>query len=353
MKCLQCRNVFAAMGDALNAQVSTDVFLQTTTEVITKQLGLKSCHVRLLSRDQSVLEHVASYGLSDEFLTKGPVDAERSVSEALKGEVVLVEDCSLDPRIQFPGEHAREGIVSLLTVPLESRGQVIGVMRFGTAERRKFTPEEIDFFKVVTVFCTSAIIHSMFHQILENVNEAIRASMDLQDVLDGIVRVIAENLRTRGCSIRLVSGKAETLEMRASYGLSDRFLRNASGNPGQGVAMAMKGEYQAIVDASTDPRIRNKREIALEKIASVLFVPLVCRHTAMGVLSVYTNKPYTFSEDEIQMMTSIAAQCALSIRNAQMYEALKKRYNTVVDDFQQWFEHYCVYPGTHTQRIGS
>ena len=88
------------------------------------------------------------------------------------------------------------------------------------------------------------------------------------------------------------------------------------------MAMTMKGECQAIVDAQNDPRIRNQREVTLEKIASVLFVPLVCRHTAMGVLSIYTNKPYTFSEDEIQMMTSIAAQCALSIRNAQMFDDL-------------------------------
>ena len=53
------------------------------------------------------------------------------------------------------------------------------------------------------------------------------------------------------------------------------------------------------------------------------------------------------------MMLSIGAQCALSIRNAQMYSALKKRYDTVVDDFQQWFEHYCVFPGSHLERVGS
>ena len=48
--------------------------------------------------------------------------------------------------------------------------------------------------------------------------------------------------------------------------------------------------------------------------------------------------------DEIQMMKAIGGQCAMAIRNAQMYAALKSRYDTVTDDFQRWFEHYCVYP---------
>jgi len=81
---------------------------------------------------------VAAFGLSDRFLAKGPVDAERSVTEALDGEMVMVNDCSVDERIQYPEEMAKEGIVSMLTIPLATRGQVIGVMRLATAEQREF-----------------------------------------------------------------------------------------------------------------------------------------------------------------------------------------------------------------------
>ena len=87
-----------------------------------EELDLKSCQFRLLSRDQRVLEHVAAHGVSEQYLNKGSVDAERSVTEALEGRTVYVADGASDPRIQYPQETAREGIVSVLTVPLRTRG---------------------------------------------------------------------------------------------------------------------------------------------------------------------------------------------------------------------------------------
>jgi GAF domain-containing protein len=349
MKCRQCHQVFAVVGDGLNRQVDTVELLESTAKALVDQFGLKACHFRLLSRDQKVLEDVASFGLSDRFLAKGPVDAEKSVSEALKGKAVMVEDCTADSRIQYPEAFAKEGIASMLTVPLATRGQVIGVMRLATAGPRQFNEDELDFFKVAAMFCTSAIIHSLFHDILEAVNDAISRSPDLKSVLEAIVEVVTDKLRARGCSIRLLDSKGKHLEMRASRGLSQRYIETASSNPGSGVADALQGKCVSVLDAWTDPRIRHHDQMKIEKISSILFVPIMCRKNPLGVLSLYTHNPYEFSDDEIQMMKAIGGQCALAIRNAQMYAALKSRYDTVTDDFQRWFEHYCVYPSTESR----
>ena len=346
MKCRQCHHVFAVMGDGLNSQVDTVELLESTAKSLVEQFDLKACHFRLLSRNQKILEHVASHGLSDQFLSKGPVDAERSVAEALEGKIVWVKDCTADPRIQYPEEFTKEGIASVLTVPLTTRGQVIGVMRLATAKPREFSDEELDFFRTAALFCTSAIIHSLFHEILEKVNDAISGSLDLDSVLNAIVEAVTDKLRARGCSIRLLDAEGKHLEMRSSRGLSREYIETASSHPGQGVADALKGQCISVFDAWSDPRIRHHDKMKHEKISSILFVPVMCRETPLGVLSLYTHRPYEFSDDEIQMMKAIGGQCAMAIRNAQMYAALKSRYDTVTDDFQQWFEHYCVYPST-------
>ena len=346
MQCTQCRNVFQVIGDAFNASVGVEETLRQAAEALVGEFRLKGCHFRLLSRDQKVLEHVASYGLSEEFLDKGPVDAERSVGEALQGKVVAIADASSDPRIQYPEAHAREGIVSLLTVPLSSRGQMIGLMRLSAGEPRQFTPDEVEFFKVAALFCSSAVTHAMFHSILEHVTNTIRSSLDLDKVLDGIVRVVAEDLRARGASIRLLDGSGKHLELRAAYGLSARYLEKASGDPGRGVWQALEGTCVPILDAARDPLVRHPEEVLREKIASMLFVPLVIRDRAIGVLALYTHRQYRFSEDEIHLMTAIGEQCALAIRNAQMYADIKRRYDSVVDDFQLWFEHYYTHSTT-------
>jgi GAF domain-containing protein len=347
MQCSQCRNVFQAIGDCFNKQAEVKETLEAAAQALVGEFNLKACHFRLLSRDLRILEDVASYGLSEKFLAKGPVDAEKSVAEALEGHVVMIDDCASDPRIQYPTEFAEEGIVSLLTIPLETRGQVIGVMRLSTPERRVFTVDELAFFSVAALFCTSAVVHAMFHQILEHVTDTIRSSLDLEEVLNSIAKVVVEDLRSKGCTIRLLDSSGESLDLCAAYGLSARYLEKASADPGQGVWKAMEGRCVSILDARTDDRVRHHEEVIHEKIGSMLFVPLMIRNKAIGVLSVYTHRQYQFSEDEIELMEAIGGQCALAIRNAQMYAAIKRRYDSVVDEFHQWFEHYYTYP-THT-----
>jgi GAF domain-containing protein len=348
MDCSQCRNVFEVIGDAFNAPISAEETLRLAAKALVGEFNLKGCHFRLLSRDQKILEDVASYGLSEKFLKKGPVDAEKSVAEALEGKVVMVADCTSDPRIQYPKEFAEEGIVALLTIPLATRGQVIGVMRLSTSEPRQFTDDEVQFFRVAALFCTSAVTHAMFHQILGHVTDTIRSSLDLDDVLNSIVRVVTEDLRAKGCTIRLLDSKAKNLELRAAYGLSPRYLEKASAHPGKGVWKAIEGECVPIVDARKDPLLAHPEEAIHERIASMLFVPLMIRDKAIGVLSLYTHRQYVFSSDEMHLIQAIGEQCALAIRNAQMYATIKRRYESVVDEFHQWFEHYYTYP-THSQ----
>jgi GAF domain-containing protein len=268
------------------------------------------------------------------------VDAERSVAEALEGKVVAVSDCINDPRVQYPKAFASEGIASMLTVPLETRGQVIGVMRLMTSERREFAEDEIEFFKMTALFCTSAIIDSMFHNILGHVTEAIQESLELSVVLDNIVTVVSEDLRTKGCAISLVDGTKQNLETRASNGLSDGFVeRLAEVVSKETRDEVIAGASVAIYDGCNDKRILQPEVVEHEGISSILLVPLMCRGKIIGVLSLFTYNPYLFSSDEKQLMRSIGEQCSLAIDNAMMFEALKKRYENLVDDFQLWFEH--------------
>jgi GAF domain-containing protein len=340
VKCQQCSRVFRVIGDALNLRLDTSVLLEMAARSIAEQFDLKACHFRVLSRDQQRLEHVACYGLSQAFLDKGPVDAERSVAEALDGKVVVVPDCSSDERVQYRQAFIDEGIASMLTVPLETRGQVIGVMRLMTAGKREFGDQEIEFFKITALFCTSAIVDSMFHNILGHVTESVRDSLELTVVLDNIVRVVSDDLRTKGCAISLVDSLKKGLETRASNGLSDGFVERFAGVVSKETRdEVIGGSSIAILDGRNDKRILRPDVVEREGISSILLVPLMSRGKIIGVLSLFTHRPYLFSGDEKQLMASIAEQCALAIDNAMMFEALKKRYENLVDDFQLWFEH--------------
>lgn len=341
----QCPNICRVIGDAFNSPIGSQEILERAAKTLVEEFDLKGCHFRLLTRDRKILEHVTSYGLSEKFLDKGPVDAEQSTTEALQGKVVMVTDCANDPRIQHRKEFVEEGIVSQLTIPLMSRGQVVGVMRLSMSRPREFSPDEVELFKVAAAFCTSTVIQSMFHGILEHVTSVVGSSVGLDEVLDSIVHVVAEDLRAKGCSIRLLDASGENLDLCAAYGLSSRYLETASVGPAPGVAKALEGgECVAILDAASDPLVPHRERVVQEGIASILFVPLMIRGTAIGVLSLYTYRRYQFSEDERHLMSAIGEQCALAIRNAQMYTALQHRYERLVDDFHQWFEQSYAHP---------
>lgn len=340
MECAHCLKIFEDIGRAFNSPMDATQLLQLVSETLVGQFDLKGCHFRLLSRDEKVLEHVASYGLSDGFLGKGSVDADKSVRECLEGKSVMIGDCANDPRLQYRQACVDEGIVSMLTVPLKSRDQVIGVMRLSTAEKREFSGDEQQIIEVVASFCTSAIIHAMFHGILERVNEVIRTSLDLGSVLQEIVRVISEDLRTKGCMIQLLDETQERLAVRAVDGLSDDYLGGTVELKGEAIEQALKGKAVSVLSAQEDPRVPSTKMAARERIGSMLFLPLMVRDRVIGVLTLCTRRRWQFSDDELFLLGTVSDQCALALRNAQMYASIKQRYDTLTVDFQTWFEHY-------------
>jgi signal transduction protein with GAF and PtsI domain len=114
-------------------------------ESIARALEVKGCALFLFNRETRELELAASFGLSDNYVNKGPLSALKSISESLEHGPVAIFDVSDDPRIQYPDEARQEGISSILSVPVMIGGRSIGVLRVYTAESWEFTLEDVNF----------------------------------------------------------------------------------------------------------------------------------------------------------------------------------------------------------------
>src|SRR2546421_7822565 len=121
----------------ISSSLELDQVLQSVVMSITEAMQVKACVLRLLDARTSQLQLSASYGLSGGYLAKGPIEVERSPidSEALRGAPVIIPDVSADNRFQYQDAAKREGLVSVLCVPLEVHGKAIGVMRVYTSEQ--------------------------------------------------------------------------------------------------------------------------------------------------------------------------------------------------------------------------
>jgi len=115
-----------------------------TVESVKKALGIKGCALFLIDPKGDELELVASDGLSKEYLSKGPISSSRSIVQSLKDGPVAIYDVSNDPRIQYPEAAKKEGIASILSVPIFVRGDLIGAMRVYTSDKWEFTLEDVN-----------------------------------------------------------------------------------------------------------------------------------------------------------------------------------------------------------------
>jgi GAF domain-containing protein len=118
---------------------------QLTVDSVKASLEIMGCALFLVDYKSNVLEVAASCGLSAEYLNKGPLSSIRSIGQSLTEGPVAIYDVSDDPRIQYPEAAKKEGIASILAVPIYSRGNVIGSMRVYSAEQWEFTLEDVNF----------------------------------------------------------------------------------------------------------------------------------------------------------------------------------------------------------------
>jgi len=128
-----------------------------TVESVKTALDVKGCALFLINRKTNELKIAAAYGLSEEYLNKGPISSLKSIAESLKEGPVAIYDVSDDPRIQYPEEAQKEGIASLLSIPISVHGNVIGALRVYTSQPWEFTLEDVNFVQAVAQIAGMAI----------------------------------------------------------------------------------------------------------------------------------------------------------------------------------------------------
>lgn len=121
-----------------------------TVEGVTHALKVKGCALFLFDKKSDLLSLTGSYGLSREYLDKGPVSSMRSISSALEdGQPVAIYDVTDDPRIQYPEAAQKEGIASILSVPIIIGERIIGSLRVYTADSWEFGLDDVNFVQAV------------------------------------------------------------------------------------------------------------------------------------------------------------------------------------------------------------
>jgi signal transduction protein with GAF and PtsI domain len=142
-------SAFMHITKAINSSIDLKEVLHLIVKSTCKTTGSKGCTLMLLDEKGERLEVRSSFGLSDQYVGKGPLSADKSISETLNGKPVIIEDATSDPRVQYPQAAEQERIASIVSVPIDIRGKTLGVLRLYTSVPCRFTQDDIDFLTAI------------------------------------------------------------------------------------------------------------------------------------------------------------------------------------------------------------
>jgi len=183
--------ILYAIAKELSSSLVADEVLNSIVESITKAIGAKGCSLMLLTPNKEQLIHTISYGLSNGYLRKGLVRAGAVIGEVLQGKPLFIKHITQDPRIQYKEQAMKEGIASMLSIPLMLRGEVTGVIRVYTSEPRQFSPEEIDFLTALANLGAIALEKARLYESLgQNLEQASKEIAKLEEIRNRFLRFL-------------------------------------------------------------------------------------------------------------------------------------------------------------------
>ncbi len=162
--------------NGISASNDPEEIMVLTVESVKTAMNIKGCTLFLINRKTNDLDIAASSGLSDEYLQKGPVSALKSIAQSLEEGPVAITEIMDDPRLQYPEAARKEGIASILSVPIQIHSRVIGALRVYTAEKSDFSLDEVNFVQAVAQIAGLAID-------LTRLNKGYKSSIEILKTL--------------------------------------------------------------------------------------------------------------------------------------------------------------------------
>jgi len=233
------------------------------------------------------------------------------------GEPLLVEDVSKDPHYIA----LKSGSKSELAVPLKIDDKLIGVVNVESARLNAFNEEDLELLTLLANQSAQVIKNSQIVALID-INKAIARTLSLDRILDQIVKRAAKLMDANLCVLRLTSEDQEELILKALNGVSSRSYDSSNIKVKESLTgrVVLSRAPLQILDVSKEKKYRFSKFAKKEGLKALLSVPLKTRKKIIGVITIYKNKKYRFSDEEVMLVRTFADLCAIAIENARLYE---------------------------------
>ncbi len=318
------------LADALNTTLDLQTLLNRTSELVRAIISYRIFAIFLLNDRTHELRMRFQIGHTPEAermrfpLGKGVVG-----QVALTRQAILLNDVSTSPVYIAANPDVR----SEVAVPLIAKNRLIGVMDLESEEAGYFRPEHLHLLTLTASRIAQAIENARLYArvsrqaqtltVLNEISMELTSILDLDALLERIGQLLRRLIDYQMFSIMLLDPKGEVLVTRYAwrFGYAHAPLRRIPIT--KGLVGAAVREWRVI----NVPDVRkDSRYLAMnEETRSELIVPLFHKGRIIGVLDLEHTRTNFFNEEHERTLTTMAAQVAVAIENARLYQAVTRQ----------------------------
>ncbi len=325
-----------SIGETIVSSLDLETTLTTIMERVSQAFQVEAGSLLLVDGDE--LKSKVAIGEKGEQLKPLTLPIGQGIAGwvAQKGKPLLVSDARTDPRSYHAVDDSVDFVTkSVICVPMkDNTRQVVGVIELiNRLDSRPFNTDDLKLLDYISTSAVIALDNALLHEETERrlaevstlltLANQITSSLDLQEVLDRIVNILKNVIDCRSCCIFLLHEESQMMEIKASSGIKPKWVKEAKLKVGEGISgkVAQDAKPLYIPDTRKDPDF-----IVFDPTVRSLFVvPMISKGRVIGTLSVDDDEIDAFSPEEGRLLTIAAAQAAVAIENAQLFENLKER----------------------------
>ncbi len=166
---------FKAISRAIATYDDLNILVSHVVERICRSFEVKGCSIMLFDEREKQLFRVGSFGVSEEYLGKGPIFVDDKYGAFESGKPVFIEDMQKDQRVQYPDAAAKENIASMLSIPIKFRGAVTGIIRIYNSEPWILHQDDLDSFCLMADYLGLVIENNGLKNFLDQVKIAMES----------------------------------------------------------------------------------------------------------------------------------------------------------------------------------
>ncbi len=318
------------MADALNTTLDLETLLNRTSELVRAIIHYRIFAILLLNDRTHDLRMRFQIGHTPEVQrTRIPLGKGIVGQVAQTRQPMLLNDVSVAEGY-IP---ANPDVRSELAVPLIAKNRLIGVMDLESEQAGYFRPEHLHLLILTASRIAQAIENARLYArvsrqaqtltVLNEISAELTSILDLDPLLARVGQLLRRLIDYQMFSIMLLDSKGETLITRYAwrFGYAHAPLRRIPITSGLVGAAVREWRPINVPDVNKDPRYLPMNP----ETRSELIVPLFHKGRIIGVLDLEHTRTGFFNEEHARTLTTMAAQVAIAIENARLYQAVRRQ----------------------------